>query len=248
MADYIKERNEAQNALYELLSNWSSNDGSGDIESPRLTLIEGVRLRIDEIQPEGEGIQFDVEGLTNTTDPINYAINRFLDEAAKQVHLKAPLYAINGKSSSAIPVKREDGSGYIVLPSDYLRLQEFKLVGWQRPVTEDIGLITQSDPEYLLQSSIHTRGGKAKPVCVILSRKITDSVVRIFDYYSLSASDTPEVESFVYVPLVTAENIQDNLIESLLWKCAEIFLDTTRQYDAAKMAELRFQKTLENIR
>jgi hypothetical protein len=63
-------------------------------------------------------------------------------------------------------VGNTDKSGYLYLPSDYLRFVTFKIQGWQQEVTEPI---TVSHPKYKAQKYLVTRGGIAKPIVALNS-------------------------------------------------------------------------------
>ena len=161
-----------------LLAILESNGGSsGDIAIPRLTLIFSVKVKVDELMAQSEGIQFSLSD-TENSNVIDLYINSLLDETAKHIHQTAPLHAIVPNDGGTIsPVSNADNSGYLYLPSDYLRFVTFKMQGWSQDVTEPI---TVSDPKYKLQKYSVTRGGAAKPVVVLNSGiKINTPVAKV---------------------------------------------------------------------
>lgn len=113
-----------------------------------------VKHKLDEVS------QFD----TYQIDSVAF-IEEFLDAAAVKVLLTVPLHLIppddfSGQNQNA----RSDGSGYIALPSDFLRLTSFQMTEWDRPVVK---AISQEHPLYNLQKNLITRGKPSKPVAVI---------------------------------------------------------------------------------
>lgn len=115
---------------------------------------EIVKHKLDEVS------QFD----TYQIDSVAF-IEEFLDAAAEKILLTAPLHMIPPDDfSDQNQNARSDGSGYIALPSDFLRLSSFQMTEWDRPVVKAIGT---EHPLYNLQKNNVTRGKPSKPVCVI---------------------------------------------------------------------------------
>jgi len=161
-----------------LLAILEANGGSsGDIAIPRLTLIFSVKLKVDELMAQSEGVRFSLSETANS-NVIDLYINGLLDETAKQIHQTAPLHVIVPNDGGTIPpVVNADNSGYLYLPSDYLRFVTFKMQGWKQEVTEPI---TVSDPKYKAQKYLVTRGGIAKPVVALNSGiKINTPIAKV---------------------------------------------------------------------
>jgi len=114
MADLSTERISFEQALKNLLDTYGVGAGSGTIVAERLTLINYVKAKLDEIIPEGEGVQFTVEDDINISDPLNLIINAILDEAAKKVLLNAPLHILEGVDASSQPVVPEGGKRALI--------------------------------------------------------------------------------------------------------------------------------------
>jgi len=209
-------------AIYNLLSGIQPVDGGGNISVARFNLIGLVKVKIDKLMPEGEGVQFEVQDLVNFTDTLDVQINAFLDPSAKFIHQTAPLTYIDGSLCTTEPVNNNDGTGYVETPTDYIRLQSFKMSLWEREVNE---AITPQEPAYKLQTNTYTRGGKSKPVCVIMQKNVSGAIKKAIQYYSLDTDDTHTVEQFIYIPEVVAESVQTNLIEALTWACASKVLE-----------------------
>lgn len=245
MADLSKQRADFRQAFLNLLNTIETTDGGGDISGDRFDLIGMVKVRIDEMMPEGEGVQFEVQDLANTTDTLDLVINALLDPAAKELFQIFPNKSyIEGKASTGSAVDNTDGTGYVVLPDDYIRLKSFKMDGWEREVTEPINM---EHPLYIRQRNIYTRGGKAKPVCVIKDKVITGAVTKVLEYYSLEENDTHTVDQFIYIPELAAENVQTNLQNSLAWLCAVHVLEIGGRSDAAKLAMEQYNITTQNL-
>ena len=218
MADLSKQREDFKNAFVAFIETIQAGGGAGgDIEAPRYELIAMVKLRLNRMMPEGEGVQFVVEDTTNTTNTLDLYINGILDESAKHVHQTAPLHIIVGKHCANTPQSSMDGSGYVELPSDFLRLQAFKMSLWNKEVNK---AITTFDPVYANQKNLFTRGGKAKPVVALNTKNISGTVKRILEYYSLDPSEGHTIDKFLYVPNPAAEDVQSDLKNALAWTCA----------------------------
>ena len=113
-----------------------------------------VKLKLDEVS------QFDAYQI----DAVEF-IEDFMDSAAEKILLNVPLHLIPPDDfSDQNQNARSDGSGYIALPSDFLRLASFQMTEWDRAVVHPI---SQEHPLYNLQKNTITRGKPSKPVCVI---------------------------------------------------------------------------------
>lgn len=113
-----------------------------------------VKQKLDEVS------HFD----TFQIDSVEF-IETFLDSAAEKILLTVPLHLIPPDDfSNQNQNARSDGSGYIALPSDFLRLSSFQMTEWDRPVVKAIGT---EHPTYNLQKNNVTRGKPSKPICVI---------------------------------------------------------------------------------
>lgn len=174
-------KQEYLNQFYQTLLSILNTNGSGfsDISSPRLTLIGMVKVKLDEIMAQSEGIQFSLDNVDNS-NTIDLYINALLDESAKHILQTAPIHVIlPTDGSAAVPVfVAQSTIGYIYLPTDYLRFVSFKIASWLQDVTE---VRTTSDPKYKLQKYSFTRGGIAKPEVFINSKTKTNVAVAQVD-------------------------------------------------------------------
>jgi hypothetical protein len=229
MADLITERQQFENSLLNLLSNITAG-GSGEIPAARLTLIDLVKAKLDEIIP---AVSLSLDEDEAIEDPYSLLINSFLDESAKRVLLSAPAHVLvpTPGTVEATQDVTDNKIGYIILPDNFLRAISLRMSEWKRDVTE---FMTQSDKRYRLQQNKYTRGGTAKPVAVLGHKKTGGSARRVIEYYSVNTSHV--IEYFFYIPQTDAEDLQSNLTDALTWTCAGMILQVTERGDLAKYA------------
>jgi hypothetical protein len=245
MADLSKERKSFKQALANLLETYGVGPGSGTIIPDRLTLINYVKAKLDEIIPEGEGVQFAIEDDVNISDPLNLLINAILDEAAKRVLLNAPLHVLDPVKSATASGTADPGDdkiGYIPLADNFVRLVSLKMTEWKREVTQ---AINAGDKRYRVQKNKYTRGGLCKPVAVFSFRTIEDEHKRVLEYYSVDSSHT--IEWLYYIQETSAQDIQLNLIDALTWVAAGMVLQITERVDLAKVAFEQEQLSYQNL-
>jgi len=144
-------------------------------------------------------------------------IDELLDETADEILMLVPRYMIESELTAyadedADHVVRADGSGYVALPDDFLRLSYFKMEEWVRPV---FNAISEEHPKYVNQHNPYTRGKPAKPMCVI--RYDADLGKMILEYFSVTAGSTHTVEGAAFITKTLAEDLQDNLVDPLTW-------------------------------
>lgn len=84
----------------------------------------------------------------------------------------------------------EDGSGYIILPKDYISLVAIRMNGWSRIVVK---AANEGSELAIAQHNKYTRAGKCKPVCVLTKNESGESVL---EFYSVEG--IPKVSLFLY--------------------------------------------------
>lgn len=120
----------------------------------RAAIIEKVRGFIEEITP------FDNDEVVSDT-----LIDELLNDSDTEMRRKIPIHLIEPAYFSTVAlIDNADGTGFIGLPADFLRLHSFKMSEWKRTICE---AISEAHPKYKLQQSTVTRGGTIKPVVVI---------------------------------------------------------------------------------
>lgn len=232
MADLSTERLSYQSALIALLESLDTGTGGSSISDVRLSLINMVKIKLDELEPEGEGVIYDLETEPNVSDPYNLYINGLLDESATNLLQIAPKHILPVTKSLKTATQIGSGkTGFVQCDADYLRLYAFKMTEWEREINDPI---TVDDPLYKLQSNEYVRGGVAKPVVVISKRYITDAVYKVLEYYSVSSVHT--VDYFLYIAETAAENLDDSLYPSLTWICAAKILQNISQPELSAKA------------
>lgn len=190
-------------------------------------IIDRVRVIMDETMNAIEAPLFDATALDLDT-----MIRQSLPDAVKAIHNIAPTHLLTGKIITSTTVKNQDGSGYILLPDDFMRLIIFKLDGWKRPVVIPI---TDQHPDYILQKNKYVRGGTDKPVCAITTNR---SGKKILEYYSLPGSYTTHtISQALYIPIpAIIDNkidISSRVLSPVLYQCAALAYIASKRTDIA---------------
>lgn len=167
-------------------------------------LLKEVRITLDENQTESEYLESSTDNME-----LDEIIRARLPEAARAIVEMCPVSLLNADAlafGTDEKVADTDGSGYVVLPDDFLRLVGFKLVSWNRAVTS---AAEEGSATGLMQRNGFTRGTPLKPVCVFGHR---EDGKRIMEYF-IAGEDNHEVERALYVPLpsVVTEESGDTL-------------------------------------
>ncbi len=126
---------------------------------------------------------------------IDEVIRSKICEGVRRVHMAAPVHMLEtGHRFGQMDIRNADGSGYVPLPDDFMRLVMFRRSDWSSAVYE---AITAADVEYQYQSSRFKglRGTPQRPVCAIVQRPTGN----VLEYYS-SKDDKAEITAAVYVP------------------------------------------------
>lgn len=166
-------------------------------------LVGKVRIALDEIVKDADD--------TFAAD-LDTEIRQALSTALTQLAQELPVGMLIGKSlakSDLTPAqwKNTDGSGYIVLPPDWLRFVELKLRSWQQTLTE---LLEPTSDEAKRQASLWTRGTPQKPRGMEAVDRDGNKVLRYWSAgkyrsYTGVKDDSVydhEIESLVYIPSV----------------------------------------------
>lgn len=188
----------------------------------RANLISLVRAKMDEVSPFASNELVD-ETFTGL----------FLDNSAKEILLKAPLRVLTPlELSTTGAVSLADGTGYVLVPSDYLRLHSFKMTEWKEVVQKTI---TPQDPKYNLQKHTTTRGKPNKPVVVDMITKKAGLQVRVLKYFSVVSAYT--FDYIYYIRDIGAfTTIDDVIADVTAYQAAgNIFLSQGRADQAQAM-------------
>ena len=134
----------------------------------------------DEIKTRVLAKMDEVETMTGASqNPSDVLIEKLMDESALNMLRNVPVHLIPPVKVNTLALNfihekdLENGTGYIALPADFLRLYSFKMASWERPATDFISI---ANAEYYKQKNKALRGGVSKPVVVINYFDTTDGV------------------------------------------------------------------------
>lgn len=188
-------------------------------------ILGDVRIAIDENKTNEQLItDADIDTLM-----LNDIIRSKIVEAVRRTITGAPVHLLDGGVPFGDAVFwRDQYSGWVLLPDDFMRLIVFKMSDWDRPVYEPI---TAGDPQYQLQFSRYKglRGNPQKPVVAICTR----AEGRVLELYSCK-DDTATVEQALYMPLPKIDdsdgiNIPERCYTSAVYQIAALVAASTQQ-------------------
>lgn len=193
----------------------------------RTTLINGVKIKLDEYTPSGVSL------------PLDTFIGPLLDESARDILKKGPLHLLNptqipitSGDPPATTILYEDDKAYIPVPSDFIRLYEIKFPLWKRSVIE---AISKGNPEYRIQENEYLRAGYGRPVVAIVLTSVKGGAVT--RYFECAKVEDPGSDSItpvaLYVKSDLAENIADQFSDSLEWLATSKVLTSMGYLDKA---------------
>ncbi|MCM1031547.1 MAG: hypothetical protein NC410_08945 [Oscillibacter sp.] len=190
----------------------------------RQELINEVKTKVDELSAaDDKVVPFDILN----DKPIDTFVDGLLDECAKEVLMNAPAHHLEGEAIVGFIYPNKNGSGCVLVPNDCLRVLEFKMSEWERAVTE----FAEAGSEIALkQSNVYLRGNVCKPVCVFAH----NSLGRVIEYYSVKKKH--EIERFVIVRVMPAEDIPLRLQSVVTWWCASRVLQIVGKGNEAGVA------------
>lgn len=200
-------------------------------------IARDVRIAIDENKTSEQLIaDDDIDTLS-----LEEIIRSKIVEAVRRVITEAPTHLLDGGVPFGDAIYwRNQCSGWILLPDDFMRLVIFKMNDWERPVYEPI---TAADPQYQLQFSRYKglRGNPQKPVVAIVSRA-EGRALELFSCKSQNAT----VEQAVYIPQPRVDcdggiNIPERCYMSVVYETASLVLATIGNALSSTMSELSKQ-------
>lgn len=154
-------------------------------------IVRDVKVVLDENMSSEELLALeDIETLS-----MEDIIESKVEEAVRRVESVAPINMLeSGHNLIDSLFWNGDGSGFVVLPDDFMRLMAFKMSDWERVIHDAISV---NDPIYLKQSSRFKgiRGNKQKPVVAIVNRPEG----RALEFYSCD-NENATMEIGVYRP------------------------------------------------
>jgi hypothetical protein len=155
------------------------------------TVEQDVRIAIDENKTSEQLISDeDIDTLS-----LNEIIRSKIEEAVRRVETAAPSFLLEEGHTFGDSVCWEgNGSGWTLLPDDFMRLIAFRMSDWERTCYNAISV---DDPLYDLQSSRYkgVRGNVQKPVCAVVNR----AEGKALEFFS-SKSEDAYVKRASYLP------------------------------------------------
>jgi|GEM_PF-7098347 hypothetical protein len=140
----------------------------------------------------------------------------------------------------------------IPCPADFARFISIKLSSWKVQATE---LIPEEDPKYrfMKNNSMHS-GSETKPKAALISF-IDYTNAEISQTYSntrlaiecFSSKVQPSLLQFLYVPIIPAEQMPNDLIDATCWEAAARTLHMMNQPQRAEIARAQALKYFENM-
>lgn len=200
---------------------------------PISEIVESVKIILD------ENIKDDPVLVAETNQlQLEDIIRARIIDSVRSIHEASPSEMLDdGLDLPGAPVTLQDGSGYINLPADFMRLVIFQLGTWRRPVTLPI---SDTDPKYYMQKSrfLGIRGGPEKPVCAIT----TGLSGRVLEFYSVASGSQAAIVKAKYLPLPAIANesilICKKLYTSILWQCAGMVMLIFKDQSANNFFEI----------
>lgn len=192
----------------------------------RTELINATMSKIDEVSPS-DGLIVNV-GLSDEK-PIATIIDSLLNESAQEILMKAPVHKLPITKSTEVATANATTAtiGTVKVPTDFLRIVEFKMKDWERSVSE---LHLPGSIKASQQSNKWLRGGPSKPVAVLTS---TDTG-NVIEYYSVKSLHT--IDKYYYIKKDVAENVPVVLQDALCWLCASKALAIFKSAEGSKTA------------
>lgn len=191
-------------------------------------LMREIRIALDQNMSSAA-----LSGLGDVdTLSLDEVIKSKIEEAARMVILGAPIHLLGTgvpfANSIAWNGEAGHGSGYILLPKDFLRLVTFQMSDWSRPVFDTI------TPDSPLYSRLHSRyagigGNPQKPVVVL----VNTSVGQTLEFYSCSGGSGVSIKQASYIPMpkIMGDGIylEEKLKEPVVYYAAYLVALTTGQ-------------------
>ncbi len=198
-------------------------------------MAKAVRVAID-MNKGDEPLFMEGDTDTLTLDEIIYAK---LADAVRMVETEAPAIMLESGHDfgSNYVFIGEDGKGFIVLPHDFMRLIAFRMSDWRRTIFD---AITESDPQYALQSSKWKGicGNPEKPVVAIVRR----SEGKVLEFYSCRNAEAGVTQA-TYLPIPKIDrdggiDVAEDCYHSCVYRAAALALGSVGDPLSATMLEM----------
>lgn len=208
-------------------------------------IIKEVRVTLDQNMTS--------DALTQLGDVDTLALDEIIRgkvvEGVRTAVMNAPLSLLGPGipfgHSIAWDEEEGQGSGYVRLPNDFLRLIVFQMTDWARPVFE---AISPTSAKYNLQHSKFPgiRGNPDKPVVAIVNTAIGMTL----EFYSCTGGEGTAIKQASYIPhpRIIAEKIHIpyQLKDAAVYYTAYLTAVTTQQNELAEKLMSVCQTLLNN--
>jgi hypothetical protein len=208
--------------------------------------IKDVRIVLDDILKDSDN-DFEADKDAEIEAALKRACLELLMEVPAEYLQPTVIRDVEGSTDpTPSQVKNTDGTGYVVLPSDYMRLVSFKLWSWAGVVRETIDPLSD---EARQQVSRWTRGTPQKPKAMADVDQNGNKILRYWTagmYNSPTASALDSVYnhkieylSYVAEPSPTEKTItvalKENMRDKIIYRAAGLFLVGKKELDLAKV-------------
>ena len=198
-------------------------------------IARDVRIAIDE---NSDGEQLIAEADIDTLS-LEEIVRSKICEAVRRVHTQAPAHLLErGHLIRGAVYWGDRLNGTVYLPDDFMRLIDFQMSDWERPVYT---AISADDNEYQMQHSRYggIRGNVQKPVVAIVSRPEGLAL----EFWSCASEDA-YIERGGYIPYPDIDgrdciDISERCYDAVVYLTAALALMTYGEVDKSKaMTEL----------
>lgn len=206
--------------------------------------IKDVRIVLDDILKDSDN-DFEVDKDVEIEAALKRACRELLMEVPAEYLQPTVIRDVEGSTDpTPSQVKNTDGTGYVVLPSDYMRLVAFKLWSWAGVVRETIDPLSD---EARQQVSRWTRGTPQKPKAMA---DVDQNGNKILRYWTAGMYNSPtasalnsvynhkiEYLSYVAEPQPTEKAItvalKENMRDKIIYRAAGLYLVGKKETDYA---------------
>ena len=208
--------------------------------------IKDVRIVLDDILKDSDN-DFETDKDMEIEAALKRACRELLMEVPAEYLQPTVIRDVEGSTDpTPSQVKNTDGTGYVVLPGDYMRLVAFKLWSWAGVVRETIDPLSD---EARQQVSRWTRGTPQKPKAMADVDQNGTKILRswtagMYNSPTASALDSVynhkiEYLSYVAEPQPTEKTItvalKENMRDKIIYRAAGLFLVGKKELDLAKV-------------
>lgn len=182
------------------------------------TIIGLVSSYMDDITPVSDN-----ENMVNVINPL---IPAHLDFAAYRLLEILPVNQQQVFSpTETLRVIMKSDHLLVTCPLDFIKLSSVKLAGWGRSVT---GVALDGSVQAQTQAFKFMAGRLLRPTAVLTQQ------TRGGYYIELRPPSSNTIEQFLYVKRRAANELEDNLIDPLVYLTAARVYETIREFDSAK--------------